>query len=237
MNQEQLEAMRLRRTLLLNAIEQATTDGVEITVENLKPLLPSDYFMVPEDFELIAPVIEPPAVAGELVAIESDDTVTRNAVIEPVDSQPPPVVVLERLKVTPTPTINTIEQATDATIVAQNALAEARVHLTVCGRQEGEARAALAEAISQFQSGFQKITPEQLRRNYAIEQQEYRRAVAAGEIAPRQRPRIANSNIDRSAAYSRGDMEAGTYRSYARGAHPASRQGSFIRRPKLPSAR
>ena len=99
-----------------------------------------------------------------------------------------------------------IEAATHRRIAADSLVANARNSVIAAQNVERAARTKLANAVVQFQaSGFQPVTPEQLRRDHVKEQQAIRAGIANGTIAPPPRGvGIGKSMVDRIAYAQRG---------------------------------
>jgi hypothetical protein len=216
-------SLNLRQELLAKAIKLADATNKPRTVEGLGPFLPADFGLVDLDLQEMA-ALEP--IEAEFHAVESADTATVD------DSDFIDAPAIERVKMALTP-----DEAQDNVVAANNALAQSRADLIVCQRREHEASGALAQAITQFQSGFEKYTPIDQAHDFARSEMELRRRVACGEAPARERPRPGNSTVDRM-AYGRADIESGRYGAHRRGAFPASQRGAYVGPPvKLPSAR
>jgi hypothetical protein len=213
----------LRDQLVKNMIAQHP--GEPLTVENFAP-----YFADLPNFDLGDDDLEQYAEAAAEQAIEFEGA--PEPLAQPIKA---PETVAESVKPVPG-TPEEIEAATIRRLDADKTLANARVAIMAAQHDERDARNKLAKAVSAFQSGFAPITSQELRTQFVKEQQEIRRAIAAGEMPGRPGPKIGKSAVDRAAYYQRGGTPTGGGRAYARGALPASVRGRVFA-PKVPSER
>jgi len=131
----------------------------------------------------------------------------------------------------------TPDEAAAAFDEAELALAESRERLRVASLAVRDTRDALGRAESAWKKQF-SVTPEENARQYIASQIETRRKIATGEVAPAERPRLADSYIDRSHGlggtgddFARRRMRHGS----SRGAFPQSSRGFPAPAPKPPS--
>jgi hypothetical protein len=87
---------------------------------------------------------------------------------------------------------------------AEAAFIAARTHVVTCQTAVRVKRKSVAAAIANWQASFPIISREQLMRQELGANQAHKLAFARGEIEPAEAPRIANSIVDRAAAYGRG---------------------------------
>jgi len=128
------------------------------------------------------------------------------------------------------PAPNDPEAARNRAFAAERNLGECRLAVTRAKDAESASRRKLATAVTQFQiaTGTKRPTQSEFFKQHAIEQNEIRRKIAAGELPPPQRrgAAIGRSAVDRAAFYQKGGNPAGGGRAYARGALPASHKGA-----------
>jgi multidrug resistance efflux pump len=94
-----------------------------------------------------------------------------------------------------------IEQAEHAVRNAEAVLAGARAALRAQAATCETLAANFRKALTAFTAEFPPLTPAELRRENARLQHEGRKALAAGTIRMRPRDPVANSAVDRAAAY------------------------------------
>jgi pyruvate/2-oxoglutarate dehydrogenase complex dihydrolipoamide acyltransferase (E2) component len=218
----------LRAMMVQNIIAQNPSES--ITVENLAPFFPKDFDLGEDDLEHYR-LSRPVTFEGEPEATPAaTQEAAPEAASEPAEPEAPP---------TPA-TPDAIEAATVRRIAADQSLANARVAVLTAGNDERAARTKLAQAVTEFQSGFPKITRESLMRDYVQSEQARK---AAGHVSqPQGRP--GKSVVDRIAFYgrggnpARGDYRRGAFPSQAKGAKNFDpRRGAVAAQPKVPSER
>jgi hypothetical protein len=139
--------------------------------------------------------------------------------------EPPPIATA---KATPEPVRMTAIEANHAIIAAQHRLGEARIVLQHKRDATAKARAALANAVTIWQTGLPPYSQEQLIRDHLRSEQEKRRQRIEGG-APPQAKTHGHSAIDIAAAYSKDNSPEGAVRSRmqygrSRGAFDKSKQ-------------
>jgi hypothetical protein len=215
------------------------------TFADIEAALPEDFLLQQIDLDEMPPM---PVDAAFVVAEDGDGDAHVDEPDVSTETVAPKVVTLLDWKPgdvkprTMASKLNSIEAAEIAVVTAADVLANARNDVNRCQRAERAANGRLSQAILQFQSAFPVYTPAQLIRDHIASEQDQRRRVAAGKIAPPQRI-PANSVIDRQRMYARGtgpddgrgnnsralDMQGGQR------VYPASMRGAVI--PKPPSVR
>ncbi len=120
----------------------------------------------------------------------------------------------------------TAQEANQAILKAQNRLGNARIKINVTRDATAKARAKLADAITEWQSGAKPYTREALVRDHIRASNEARAQRVAQGIPPQVKA-VGRSAIDRSAAYSKDYSAEGAARSRMqvgarRGAFPSS---------------
>jgi hypothetical protein len=187
-----------------------------LDVATIAAILPADFDLLPGEIEMFAN--EPPIIDGEFTPAPETAAPAAEVVIEP-------------------PTPDAIEAALNAVVSATDALSQSRATLIIRQREFGAAVATRNRAVSQFRTGLQSYTPDQLRRDSARAGLEQRAAIKAGTMAPPAHPIPGNSRVDQIAAYSKGDVESnGNFRRVVSGGQrifPASQRGRVL----LPSER
>jgi hypothetical protein len=128
------------------------------------------------------------------------------------------------------------QEANNAILAAQNRLGEARIKINVARDSTARARAALASAITIWQTGLPPYTHENLIRDHLRSEQAKRKARIEGGVPPEYKP-VGKSALDRAAAYSRDHTPEGAVRSRMqigarRGAFPKSMQGQVNTDPR-----
>jgi pyruvate/2-oxoglutarate dehydrogenase complex dihydrolipoamide acyltransferase (E2) component len=177
-------AMMVQNIIALNSAEP-------MTVENLAQFFPPDFDLGEDDLEHYRQS-RPITFEGEPEATPAaTQEAAPEAASEP-EAPPPPA------------TPDQIEAATVRRIAADQSLANARVAVITAGNVERNARTKLAQAVTEFQNGFPKVTRDQLMRDMIASEQERK---AAGHPSQRQ-GRPGNSEVDRSAFYGRGGNPA-----------------------------
>jgi hypothetical protein len=179
----------LRDAMVSNII--MTHPDTPLTVEALAPFLPDTFDLGEDDLQVYRDAhplefdADAPAEPAEFKPIK---------ISKPGDQPPTPAPVFSA---------ETIQLALQCKIAADQALADARVLQMTEDRQERELRAKLAEAVAAFQSGFPKVTRDQLMREFIASEQQRR----AGGVPQRQaQSRPGKSYFDRSRFYgARGD--------------------------------
>lgn len=93
-------------------------------------------------------------------------------------------------------------------------------------------RAVFAKALVWFQAAFPVMDRAQLVRDHIASEQAQKMKLARGEIEPAQRPRVANSYIDRlGAASAQGNADDFTRRNFVKTGY---RRGAGQRNPNWP---
>jgi hypothetical protein len=122
------------------------------------------------------------------------------------------------------------EAARNRAFAADRNLGECRLAVARAKDAESASRRKLAAAVTQFQiaTATKRPTQSEFFKQHAIEQNEIRRKIAAGEMPGpvRRNTAIGRSAVDRAAFYQKGGNPAGGGRAYARGALPASHKGA-----------
>ena len=88
--------------------------------------------------------------------------------------------------------------------VAEQGLQEARKQVQQAHAAVKHARSLVSRALVAFNAEFPPITRETLMRETIAAEQQHKKDVKAGLVAPQRQSPIANSAIDRTAAYSHG---------------------------------
>jgi len=185
------------------------------TVEGLSPL-----FEQWPQFNLVQADLDE-YLEAHPIEFDPEETSGKSAVL---NRHREPEVESAEVEAAPVPMPDEIETAVQRRIKADQTLANARVALTTATYAERDARGRLAVAVTAFQQGLTPVTPQELRNQFVREQQELRRAAAAGEIPAPPRRGIGKSMVDRIASYGRGGSPArGDYR---RGAYGAQSKGA-----------
>jgi hypothetical protein len=208
-----------RKEYIADAIERAGPDA-PLTVEHISRYLPDDFKLTdanlaefrPAEAEPEAPPQAAPFVGWSALKDRVDALQANGAAPEVKE----PEAVSEPAPATPDESVSARRNQ------VEKDLANARVARTVAGNTERRLYGVLAKAITQFQSGFAPMTPEQLRRDYVKEQAAIRQGIKDGTISTGPGPAIGKSVVDRAAYYSRGNPRTGNYR---RGAYPANYKG------------
>jgi hypothetical protein len=219
----------IRKQMVEQAVSQA---GPPVTIENVAKFLPPAFDLDNID---LAPFVDLETVA-EAPTVEPFDWGALGARVERLqaNAQQPQAEAEPEPPATP----DAIEAATRRRIAADSLVANARVAVIAASNVEREARIKLAKAVTQFQSGFAPVTPEQLRRDYVKEQAAIRQAQKDGTLPVPPRGAVGKSMIDRIAAAQRGGSLMGNFR---RGASPVRGMPNYDPRKgptvKLPSQR
>jgi hypothetical protein len=203
-----------RDSYIRAAVAEARALGHEMTTVNVNACLPDivqargDFDLLPEEVTAFANEsivnAEFTEVTGEVQATEQPDAGAPNEAPEPQPRRPV--------------TQPDIERAQNAVADATNALQTARVGLTIAGRKELESIEARNRAISQFTSGFQPYSFNQLVHDNAVAAREERRQRASGELVYETTAKPAASKIDEmNFPYpGRGSVDSGAGRGYRR---------------------
>lgn len=225
---------QLREDYIADAVQRA---GSPITVEFVSKFLPEDFKLTANDLKEFQPAEAEPAPEAERPFdwAALNDRVQRLNVNGAAPEAEPEAVA----EPAPPATADDIEAATLRRIAADSLVANARVAVISASNVERAARIKLGNAVTQFQSGFAPVTPEQLRRDFVREQQAIRAGIADGSIAPPPRGvGIGKSTVDRVAYAQRGGSHQGNFR---RGASTVKGMPNFDPRKgpvaKLPSQR
>lgn len=268
---EDTETNPLRAMMVANIIAQ--NPGEPITVESLAKLLPGNFDLGEDDLEHYRQS-RPVTFEGEPEAPEQDRFDRMGEQVDPATYEPrplpdglknpPPIAASAEPEAPPPATPEAIDAAVHRRIMADQGIANARVAVTVAGNIERAARTKLAEAVTEFQNGFPKVTRETLMRDYVASEQARK---AAGHPLQRQ-GRPGKSEVDQSAFYSRGGNPARHFpppwslngklvppgtpgavegsKGYRRGALPSQARGApnfnpargnVVAQPKVPSER
>jgi hypothetical protein len=225
---------QLRKEMVADAVQRA---GSPITVEFVSKFLPEDFELEESDLAEFQPAEAVPAAQAEPFdwAALNERVQRLNANGEAPDMQEPEAPAVQE-----PPALGDIEAATARRIASDSLVANTRNAVLAAQNVEREARARLANAVVQFQSGFQAVTPEQLRRDHVKEQQAIRAGIANGTIEPpRYGSGVGKSVVDRIAFAQRsGSHNNGNFR---RGASTIKGAPNFDPRKgpvaKLPSQR
>lgn len=211
-----------RKEYIADAIERAGPDA-PLTVEHISRYLPGDFKLTDANLAEFRPAeAEPaPVTVFELAASLKSRVDAMQANGAAPEAEPESSGTVEVVPDTPA-TPEEIELVSARRNQVEKDLANARVARTVAGNTERRLYGVLAKAITQFQSGFVPMTPEQLRREYVQEQAAIRQGIKDGTIPTGPGPAIGKSVVDRAAYYSRGNPRTGNYR---RGAYPANYKG------------
>jgi hypothetical protein len=193
----------IRDALLMAAIAKAQQDGVPITV----PVLELECGL-PADFELGQDELD--GMLASMAPAEAESTpIEPDAVDAPEESSPAAMTATE---------------ARDRVVALNNQLAQARADVMSAQQRQRDARAKLGAAITQFQSGFAKISPSELLRQNARDQAELRRLGKDGRMRQSQ---PGPSAVDQMAYFSKGgSVNRGAGPKWRRGAYDASAQGA-----------
>ena len=210
----------LRKQMVAEAVGRAVSP---ITIEHVAKYLPDDFELDTED---LAPHV--PAEAEPAPQAQPFDWGALANRVDALQANAPAAPEAEQATAEPeAPAVQPgdVEAATARRIAADSLVANARVALITAQNVEKDARTKLANAVTQFQSGFAPVTPEQLRRDHVNEQAAIRQAQKDGTLPVVGRGHgIGKSVVDRMAAYSRGGNPAqGNYR---RGAYPSQMRGA-----------
>lgn len=189
--------MNIRQTMIAEAMTKTSL----WTCSELANYLPADFGILPEDLA----EMPPPPIDAEFVVVESPDVANVVREVEAPRTHVEAQQQQRRVIVPPTP--DKIEVATTRMLDCQNTLANAKNYVVICQRRELDTRKTLSEKILQFQSGFAKVTPEQLKRDY-IASELATRAALGGDAPP---PAVIarKSRIDQQRAYARGGEHSG----------------------------
>jgi len=198
-----------------------------LTIEALAPHLPPDFDLGEDDLQPYqqaavsesAPEVAPVKVGNRVLDAEAAARHAAEAEAEAAEPAAP---------LPPDP--DAIDAAVKRRIAADQALANKRVALLAAQSAERDARAALAQAVQQFQVGFPPKSQSELLREHAQEQAAIRAAIKSGALPPRKNPGIGKSVVDRLASYGRGGNPAsGDYR---RGAFGSQMRGRLNHDPR-----
>lgn len=245
------EVNPLRAEMVANVVRLHQREP--LTVEALALYFPPDFDLGADDLAPFAPIeVPPPSAIGDYVKaskeaapdVEFDadppaphvpgQDIGEVRVVSAKANVDPASVSNTEPEAPPPPTQEEINAAVERKIAAERDLPNKRVALIAAGSAEREARAKLAAAVTQFQSGLAPITPQELRSQFVKEQQAIRSAIARGEMPGRPGPKIGKSAVDRNAFYSRSTNPA--HGDYRRGSYPASARGRTVA-PKVASER
>ena len=194
----------MRDEMIRAAINEAREAGKPVTVAVLGlEHLPSDFDLSQSELDgFLADEAEPTAV--DLLTIESD------APADEPEAEAAPAM--------------TMDEARDRLVRLNNELSQARGDVLMLASKQRDARAKLAAAITQFQTGFPKLTPTELLRQHAREQNELR---AQGKTGRVRQSRPGPSVVDQAAYYSRGGTANRGYGpKWRRGAYAADSYGA-----------
>jgi hypothetical protein len=221
MANEQTEVNPLRAQMVRNVMMHHS--GEPLTVEHLR-----QHFEQYPQFDFGQDDLDHwKAQAGIETEFEPDATAA------PVSEQTPAPEVAADAEPAP-PTQADIDAAVIRRNAAELAVANGRVVLITAQNAEKAARAKLAKAVSDFQSGFQPFSHEQLARAHIASELATRQARADGLLPPRAGPGIGKSAVDRAAYYSKygHGPNAGGGNAYAR---PTVRDRDGVARRVYPS--
>jgi len=201
----------------------------ELVACHEKPTLAAVQENLPRDFDADADEVMGMLIDMKLVEVEHVEPVEPPAKIGPTLTAPPkPLKKIEPPReAQPEPPhedtadsaperILSAQEANNAILAASNRVAEARASLTVRRRETATARAALANAITIWQTGLPPYTREQLIRDHLRSEQEKRRQRIEGGIPPQVKI-VGKSAIDRAAAYSHDNSPEGAVQSRMQG--------------------
>jgi len=186
----------------------------------------------PDDPPEPPPLVERVAPRAALMIDKNPDghslvpTKTLEKIEPPRAAQPEPSPI-DTAEATPEPVL-TAQQANRAILDAQTRLGEAHIVLQRARDATAKARAALANAVTIWQTGLPPYSQEQLIRDHLRSEQEKRRQRIEQGVHP-QVKQVGKSAVDRSAAYGRDNSPEGFVHSRMqagrrRGAFPASAQ-------------
>ena len=194
-------ALNIRMQMILDAMSVSAT--ADCNLEGLRKVLPENFELEQIDLDelpAIGSMLATVPVAGELAAVEVDDTF--------LDAEP---IAL------------TADQAQAALDKAHEDLDAARQANMKAHYDAKVATAAVADCTTQFQSGFQKYSADELRRDFCRQEAIQRGLVAQGLAPPStvQSNRPGPSVIDRM-AFGRGSIEHGRLGSWKQAAKVAA---------------
>ena len=245
-----------RDTLLRRAIGEIVALNEPLTFEAIAANLPNDFELETEEAEGMAEDMghletEAPKVTPPVEEIPAPGTMKpfvtlsphgaplpklyeKVSLIQTSEDEPPPIPTVEE----PSQPDLTMQQATDAVNAAHNALGEARIAYRQSQQHTRDMRAALATAITVWQTGQPPYTREMMTRDF-IRGSNEARAQRAAKGVPAQVKQVGKSVIDRSAAYGTDNSPEGFARSHMkyggahRGAFPKSMHGRINYDPRL----
>jgi hypothetical protein len=249
----------LRKQMVADAVNRGA--GSPITIEFVAKFLPDDFELGTDDLApYMAAEAEPEAEApfdwnalGEQVdrvrekrlAAQAGQTAPTEQEAEALGEQEAAAFNSHRERQRAPVTADDIGAAMTRRLAADALVNNSRVTLITAQNVEKDARIKLADSIIQFQSGFDKLTPEQLRRDHVKEQAAIRQAQKDGTLPMRLGPGIGKSAVDRAAYFSKFGHGAGAGGggAYRRGAYSSNERGTLNTDPrrgavaKLPSER
>jgi hypothetical protein len=222
-----------RDTILYAAI--GTLDVINF--DNAVAALPADFDLDQEEFTGAVKIlnsrplmIDKTPDGRSLVPPKSLENIEAPREAEDEPPHDPPAVEA------PQPVIG-FQEANDNVLAAHNALGTARLALRQARQNTQDARGALARSISIWQTGLPAYTREDLIRDHLRGEQERRRQRIEAGLPANAPKRVANSYLDRSAAYGRDNSAEGAARSRMqnggrRGAFPSSMQHQINNDPR-----
>jgi hypothetical protein len=233
----------IRDEMIRAAVATCNAAGQPVTLASLRAILPNDFGLDDvDDWRTLASDTGLPGCGdnpgsgeaatadGPSAAVAAEPVSGVLDVTEPSDTMDTPTGV----RLTPQDPATVREQLREL----RDQLANQRAKVQTLSAKLRTARGHVADALQTWVSGIApRMTATELAQQHCREQAELRRLEAEGKIAPRTPGNIANTAVDRGAAYGHGGNASDFLRKqmrsgYRRGSLPVSARGV-----KLPSAR